>query len=222
MKNNSIVIIDRLKKDQEFTVTNGGNKTFVILLTDGKDYDGEVKVNIQGKGANVQILGIIIGSGEQKINLYTLQDHAKPESISDLFIKSVLFDSARFNYQGLIKIEKGAQKSNAYQKNQNLLLSPKAWADSRPYLEILANDVRCTHGATVGKVDKEQLYYLQTRGLDEVAATLLLVKGYCQEVLDRIEDVKMREELGEKVNKKIKNLLFYPSSERSESRSLSE
>ncbi|MBI3379703.1 SufD family Fe-S cluster assembly protein [Candidatus Gottesmanbacteria bacterium] len=206
MKTNTI-IIDSLKNDQQFSVGDNEEKTFVIFLTDNISQNGKVKIIIEGKKANVQILGIIIGQGQQKIDLYTLQDHLKPESVSDLYIKSVLFDEARFNYQGLIKIEKDAQKSNAYQKNQNLLLSKKAWADSRPYLEILANDVRCTHGATVGKIDDEQLYYLQSRGLGIVAAKKLIIEGYCQDVINRIDDDKIREELKVKIDEKIKILL---------------
>lgn len=204
---NNIVIIDKLKKDQEFVVGNNENKTFVILLLDGETQTGDVNIKIKGSKANVQILGLILGFGEQKIDLYSFQDHVKAQSVSDLFIKSVLFDRAKFYYRGLIKIEKNAQKSNAYQKNQNLLLSKSAWADSRPYLEILANDVRCTHGATVGKIDNEQLYYLQSRGLGIVAATQMIVEGYCSEVLDRIGNDKIRRQLQEKVSKNLKSLL---------------
>lgn len=205
--NKSVIVITKLNKDQEFYVSDNENKTFVIFLTGDKEQIGDIKIIIEGKKAYVQILGIIIGQGKQKINLYTLQDHLKPESVSDLLIKSVLFGESRFNYKGLIKIEEDAQKSNAYQKNQNLLLSSKAWADSRPYLEILANDVRCTHGVTVGQIDKDQLYYLQTRGLDDQAATQLIVEGFCQEVLNRISDDKIRKELKEKLDRKIKSLL---------------
>lgn len=207
MDNNSVVVIDNLQKDQKFTVGKNENKTFVIFLITDEVQNGDVKIIIEGEKANVQILGMIIGYGKQKIELYTLQDHLKPESVSDLFIKSVLFDEAKFNYKGLIKIEKNAQKSNAYQKNQNLLLSKNAWADSRPYLEILANDVRCTHGATVGKIDKDQLYYLQTRGLSQNMVTNLIVEGFYLELLERIPDDKIREDLSKKLNKKIQFLL---------------
>lgn len=203
----STIVIDHLQKDLKFKVGNNEKKTFIIFLTNDTEQIGDVKIFIEGEKAKVQILGIIVGQGKQKVELYTLQDHIKPESVSDLLIKSVLFDESKFNYKGLIKIEKDAQKSNAYQKNQNLLLSPKSWADSRPYLEILANDVRCTHAATVGQIDKNQLYYLQTRGLTERIATYLLVDGFFQDVLDRIPDDKIREEVKEKLFNKITVLL---------------
>lgn len=206
-KQNEIVVIDKLNEDRKFSVSDNEKKTFVIFLIGEKDQNGEVKIIIKGKNAKVAILGIIIGFGKQKINLYTLQDHLKPASISDLLIKSVLFDEARLNYSGLIKIEKNAQKSNAYQKNQNLLLSPHSWADSRPKLEILANDVRCTHGATIGKIDPNQLYYLMSRGLNEKAATKLLLEGFFNEVLWRIREPKIQDKLAKKINQTISQLL---------------
>ena len=204
--NNNVIVITKLNNDQEFYVSDNEKKTFVIFLTKEKDQSGEVKIIIKGKNARVQILGIIIGFGKQKINLYTLQDHLERESVSDLLIKSVLFDEARLNYSGLIKIEKNAQKSNAYQKNQNLLMSQKSWADTRPELEILANDVRCTHGATVGKIDENQLYYLQTRGLNKIEASRMLVNGFLREVIERIPDQKVIDELSRMIEEKIERL----------------
>ena len=204
--NNNVIVITKLNNDQEFYVSDNEKKTFVIFLSKEKDQSGEVKIIIKGKNARVQILGIIIGFGKQKINLYTLQDHLERESVSDLLIKSVLFDEARLNYSGLIKIEKNAQKSNAYQKNQNLLLSPHSWADSRPKLEILANDVRCTHGATAGKIDPNQLYYLMSRGLTEEVATKLLIEGFFNEVLWRILEPKIQHKLSREINQTISRL----------------
>lgn len=206
---NSTVVIDNLRKNQQFTVSDGENKTFVIVLTKEGEQNGDVKIIIKGEKASVQILGIILGFGKQKINLYTLQDHQKRESKSDLLIKSVLFDEAKLSYQGLIKIEKDAQKSNAYQKNQNILMSPKSWADSRPTLEILANDVRCTHGATVGKINQEQVFYLKSRGLSEKQAQKMLLEGFLNEIILRIPDEKLQDEIRVKINDKISQLLNY-------------
>lgn len=204
---NRIELIGSLRKNQEFKVFDGENRTFVVFLIDGKDQAGDVKIVIKGREANVQILGIIVGFANQKINLYSLQDHIKMESVSDLLIKSVLFDEAKLFYKGLIKIEKDAQKSNAYQKNQNLLMSTTAWADSRPYLEIFANDVRCTHGATIGKIDEEQLYYLKTRGLNKKEATKLIISGFFADVIQRIPDESLKEKLEESIYLKINGLL---------------
>lgn len=210
---NDIVIIDKLERNEQFEVFDDESKTFVIFLADERDQIGDVRVMVKGKSAKVQILGVIIGFGKQKINLYSLQDHQKPGSISDLLIKSVLFGHAKFNYQGLIRIEKAAQKSNAYQKNQNLLMSEKAWANSRPYLEILANNVRCTHGVTIGKIDEEQLYYLKTRGLDDIAARKMLISGFLSEVIERIPDEKLQEKIRKKIDGQMVKLLALSSIE---------
>ncbi|MCL4338699.1 SufD family Fe-S cluster assembly protein [Patescibacteria group bacterium] len=207
MKKNSIVIIDKLRKNQQFIVDDERQKTFFILLDCGKDESGDVNINIKSESANVQILGIVLGYGKQKIEMSTLQKHLKPKGVSDLFIKSVLFDESKFYYRGLIKIEKDAQKSNAYQKNQTLLMSRRSWADTRPYLEILANDVRCTHGATVGKLDENQLYYLSTRGIERGMATKLLISGFLQDVVDRIPQEDVRKRVEGKIEQKVNQLL---------------
>lgn len=204
---NNIVLIDNLKKDQEFKMTDGGKKTFVIFLCNENNQKGDIRVIIEGSKADVQILGIILGYGQQKIDLFSFQDHIKPNSKSNLFIKSILFDEAKLHYRGLIKIEKGAQKSEAYQKNQNLLMSAKSLVDTRPHLEILANNVRCKHGVTIGKINEEQLYYLTTRGLSKKEATKLLLFGFFQEILQRIPDKKLERELEEKIFFKISRFL---------------
>lgn len=207
----STVVIDTLEYNKEFVVKDNERKTFVILLCGQTSSDGAVHVRIVGEGANVQILGIILGREKQSIRLYTEQLHEKPSSVSDLFIKSVLFDQSKLFYTGLIKIASGAQQSNAYQKNQNLLLSSGAWADSRPMLEILANDVRCTHGATIGTLDEEQLYYLAARGIGRNAASRLIVEGFVSEVLQRIPDEDIQEDCRKKVMKELAGL--FPEAE---------
>lgn len=201
-----VILIDSLRINQQLIVGDNENKIFVILLCDEKDEMGKVTINIKGKNANVQILGIIIGSDNQKIDLYTIQEHKNTGSISDLLVKSVLFGKSRLQYRGLIKIEKGAQKSNAYQKNQNLLISKDAYVDSRPYLEILANDVRCTHGATVGKIDQGQLYYLMSRGIDEKSATKLIIEGFFHEVILRIPGKKIQNLLEDRIKNRINKI----------------
>ena len=195
MIKSKIVIIDSLKNNNEYLVKSDQDLIYLLFLTNDSDQNGEVRIHIDGRNSKVQILGIIIGSVEQKISLSTLQDHIQPASISDLFIKSVLFNESIFNYKGLIKIQKNAQGSNAYQKNQNILMSEHSKAGSRPYLEILANDVRCTHGATIGKIDNQQLYYLESRGLTQKQATQLLLSGFFREVTERIPDEKVRGKL---------------------------
>src|SRR6185503_12863053 len=130
--------------------------------------------DMAGPGARAFVHGFMFGDHRQQFHLHTLQRHLVDHTTSDLLIKGCLKDRARSVYQGLIQVSEGAQRTDAYQANRNLLLSDTARADSIPGLEILANDVRCTHGATIGQVDEEQLYYLMARGLPEREAKRLI------------------------------------------------
>ncbi len=148
---------------------------------------GEFDFKINSGGVNLEILGLYHGKKEESFKLKTNQYHIAPGSTSNLLIKGVFEDQSKFLYQGLIKIEKSGQKSHAYQKNKNLILGDKVFVDSRPFLEILANDVFCTHGSTTGKINEESLFYLKSRSLDQKMAEQLLISGFIQEILEKIE-----------------------------------
>jgi Fe-S cluster assembly protein SufD len=159
--------------------------------------------DLAGPGAQAFVHGFMFGDQRQHFHLHTLQRHLVENTTSDLLIKSCLKDRARSVYQGLIQVSAGAQRTDAYQANRNLLLSDKARADSIPGLEILANDVRCTHGATIGHVDDEQMYYLMARGLPRMEAQRLIVEGFFVPVLDRIPLESVREQLRQVIQHKI-------------------
>jgi Fe-S cluster assembly protein SufD len=142
--------------------------------------------HLQGEDALAEMLGISFADGDQFFDHHTWQLHESPYATSDLEFKSALKDSARTVYSGLIKVSEGAQKTDAYQQNRNLVLSREARADSIPNLEIAANDVRCTHGATVSQVEEEHLFYLQARGLPRSEAQNLIVEGFFRPVIDRV------------------------------------
>jgi len=168
----------RLEKDSTlrlFNVTLGGrfSKT-------------RVEASLAGPGASAELKGIYFASGEQFFDFHTLQDHQVGNTTSDLLFKGALQDTARTVYAGLIRIEKGAARSDAYQANRNLVLSDHAKATSIPMLEIDNNDVRCTHGATVGPVDPNHLFYLRSRGIPESTAKRMIVQGFFGQVLERI------------------------------------
>lgn len=148
---------------------------------------GELDFRIKASGVNLNILGLFVGKKSDHFELKTNQYHIAPGSISNLLIKGVFDDRSKFIYQGLIKIEKSGQKSYAYQKNKNLILSEKVHVDSRPFLEILANDVFCTHGSTTGKINEESLFYLKSRGLNQELAEQLYISGFIQEIVDKIK-----------------------------------
>ena len=137
-------------------------------------------------GGYVQMVAIMFASGRQRFHHHTLQDHRAPNTTSDLLYKTALTDESRSEYSGLIRVHKDAQKTDAYQANRNLSLSEHARADSMPKLEIEANDVRCTHGATVGPIDEEQVFYLTSRGLPRPVAERMIVEGFFEQVLEKI------------------------------------
>ena len=152
----------------------------------GRFSKNRVEASLVGPGAKAELKAIYFASGEQFFDFHTLQDHQVGNTTSDLLFKGALQDVARTVYAGLIKIEKHAARSDAYQANRNLVLSDKAKATSIPMLEIDNNDVRCTHGATVGPVDPNHLFYLRSRGIPESTAKRMLIQGFFGDVLDRI------------------------------------
>jgi len=146
----------------------------------------DLNARLLGPGANSDMLGLYFGDEDQHFDFNTSQDHVAPNAGSDLLYKGALDGASRAVFRGIIRVHKGAQRTDAYQTNRNLLLSPHARADSLPNLEIEADDVKCSHGATVGELDEEARFYLQSRGLSKVQAERLVVLGFLGEVLSRL------------------------------------
>jgi Fe-S cluster assembly protein SufD len=154
-------------------------------------------------GARSDMLAISVARDEQEFDQRTLQDHQKPDTTSDLLYKNALHDRSRTIFSGLIKVEPGAHRTDAYQKVRNLLLSDDAEANSMPGLEILADDVRCTHGATSGQVEPEELFYLKSRGIDDLAAKRLIARGFLNEVVDRLPEERLSEYLHQQIEARL-------------------
>jgi Fe-S cluster assembly protein SufD len=152
-----------------------------------------IQNDLAGRGATSRVTGAYFADGDQHLDYDTFQEHIAPDCESDFAFKGALREHATAVWRGMIRVEKDAQKTNAYQECRNLMLSPTTHAVPIPGLEILANDVRCTHGATIGRVDREQLFYLMARGLSRPEAERLIVRGFFQDVLDRIELEPVRE-----------------------------
>ncbi len=172
-------------------IQTSGDRTF-LFEREGKyvvfldNVSGKFVFEVEASGVHLDIFGVYTGEGDAQYRLDTIQHHRAPNSTSNLLIKSVLRDASELQYHGLIRIEANCNGSHAYQKNQNLILSDKVVVKSEPDLEILSNEVFCTHGSTTGKPNKEQLYYLQTRGLSANTALDLYVKGFLDEVRERV------------------------------------
>jgi Fe-S cluster assembly protein SufD len=161
-------------------------------------------VELVGRGAECQVNGVLFTEGKQHISYHTLQHHAAPECRSDFLYKSALQDQSRTVWRGMIKVDPLAVMTNGYQRNDNLLLSASARADSIPGLEIQCDDVRCTHGSTSGKVDEELIFYAQSRGLTRKEATRLIVSGFFQQIFDRITIESVREALGHTILRRVR------------------
>lgn len=160
-------------------------------------------IDMMGKGGHAELLGIYFPTGRQHIDHETLQLHRVPNCFSDLLFNGALKDRARSVYMGVIKVFPAAQKTNAYQRNGNLILDGTARADSIPGLEIEADDVRCTHGATAAQVEEEYVFYLMARGLSRPQAERMIVQGFFQAVLDRVPVESVVAKLERVIERKI-------------------
>ena len=159
--------------------------------------------NVAGPGASVELDGLFFASGRQHLDQRTLQIHSAPNTTSNLLYKGAVRDTARSVYQGLIIARPGAVQVDAYQKNNNLVLNEGARADSLPGLEIDTDDLKCSHGSTIGNLDEELVYYLRSRGLDEAQARRTLLKGFFEEIAARIPWAYGREQVEQHVEQKI-------------------
>ena len=187
----------------ETVVQRDGRVLSLGLQLGGRQTRTESHSRLQGPGAFSQMLSLAVAHGDQEFDQRTLQTHQSPHTGSDLLYKNALFDKARTIFSGLIIVDPGAQKTDAYQSNRNLLCSPDAEANSLPGLEIEANDVRCTHGATNGKIDDEELFYLAARGIPKPVAEQLLVFGFFEEVLGKLESEQLQSVLRELIQAKF-------------------
>jgi Fe-S cluster assembly protein SufD len=175
-----------------------------LVVTLGGDFSRTWKeCTMVGPNAQSYMYGLYFSRGDQRFEHWTLQDHVAPHCTSDLLYKGALGDNSQGLYYGTIYIRPGAYKSDAYQANRNLALSKTARAMPHPRLEIENNDVRCTHGATVGRVSDEHLFYLRTRGISEEEARRLIVYGFFNQVLDRVTWSGMADQLAEAIRQKM-------------------
>ncbi len=176
-------------RDATFTSTN--------VTVGGRFHKAKVEASLTEPGASVVMNGAFRLGSRQFVDHHTTQDHLATDGTSDLLFTGVLDGRARSVYAGTIVVEPKAQRTNAYQKNRNLLLHSGTRADSIPRLEIMADDVRCTHGATTSTIEPGELFYLASRGLTDAQAQSLIVEGYFEAVLDRVPDEGVRNVLRE-------------------------
>lgn len=184
-------------------VEKEGVSTALQMNLGGAYIRGESDSHLLGEGSRSVMLSINPASGTREIDQRTFQDHFAPRATSDLLYHNALADSSRTIFAGLIKVEEHAHETDAYQKVRNLMLSDEAEANSMPGLEILADNVRCTHGATSGELNEDELFYMMARGIAPKQAAQLIVRGFFGTVLERLENEELQAHLGEILDRKL-------------------
>lgn len=180
-----------------------GNLDWIFGAMGGQLTKNFADLDLIGRGASGRMSGFYFTDGQQHLDYDSQQNHLAPNTTSDLLFKGALIDRSRVVWQGMIYVAPGAMKTDGYQANRNLVLSREARADSIPGLEILADDVRCTHGATVGKIDPDQVFYLRARGVPKVEAERLIVEGFFDPIMQRIPFEGVRERFQEAITRKM-------------------
>ncbi len=166
-----------------------------------------METKLAGPGSEARVTGGYAGGPGQHLDYDTTQEHAAPNTNSDLAFRGVLAAGATAVWRGMIKVDPGAQQTDAFQESRNLLLSTEAHADAIPGLEILADDVRCTHAAAIAQIDKEQLFYLTSRGLDPAAAKSLIIEGFLESLVERLAVGPVRDEISAALEKRLAEIL---------------
>jgi Fe-S cluster assembly protein SufD len=187
-------------------LARGTNVSSHSILLGGGLVRNNVHPVLAGEGAECLINGLFVGAGRQHLDNYMLVEHSQPQCSSRQFYNGILDDRARGVFHGRIVVHKDAQKTDAKQTNRNLLLSDDARIDTKPQLEIYADDVKCTHGATIGQIEEEQLFYLRSRGIEETSARNLLLYAFAAECLDRMHDSPAREFVASLIGERLTDL----------------
>lgn len=177
------------------SVGQSGNYESHAVSNGGRIYRHNVNVLLNGEGGNAMLEGLYLTLGEQLSDTHSMIDHAAPLCTSGEHYKGILDDVSRAVFNGKIMVRPGAQKTNSYQENRNILLSNSARVDTKPQLEIFSDDVKCSHGATVGQLNKESMFYLRSRGIGEERAKQILIYAFANDVLKNIKQDEVRNEL---------------------------
>jgi Fe-S cluster assembly protein SufD len=210
-----------LEYDQVQNQHAGASQVNSLLVTQGRDarfdatlitlYGGLIRnnllVTLEGEGGECNLNGMYLSDKNQRVDNFTSIDHAAPRCRSNEHFKGVLDDAARANFTGLVTVRPGAVKTEAYMANHNLLLTDTARVNTRPRLVIDADDVKCTHGATVGQLDDEAMFYLRSRGIGEAEARLMMMFGFAHEIVERVRLEPLREQVDDLVEKRLRGEL---------------
>ncbi len=192
---------------QRAEVEREGSLDWVSLGFGGGGGKVRMDTRLAGQGSDAKVTGAYAGNGSQHLDFDTTQVHGAPSTTSDLAFRGVLADTATSVWRGMIRVEPGAQQTDAFQESRNLLLSREAHSDAIPGLEIEADDVRCTHAAAVAQLDPEQLHYLRSRGLPEESARKVVIEGFLESLVERLSDGPVREQVSDALENRLGEIL---------------
>ncbi len=192
---------------QRAIVDRDGHLDWIVLGFGGKNGKVFVETKLDGPGAHAGVTGAYATQHRQHVDYDTLQEHAAPNTTSDLAFRGILDGRSSAVWRGMIQVDEGAQKTDAFQESRNLILGKKAHADAIPGLEILADDVRCTHAAAIAKIDDEQVFYLRSHGLPYARAQRLVVEGFLEALADRFEEGTVRDVVGGAIEQRLLKVL---------------
>jgi len=196
-----------LFSSQRSEVERDGKLDWAALGFGGGNGKVRMTTNLAGRGSEARVTGGYAGGNSQHIDYDTLQEHAAEDTFSDLAFRGVLAHSSTAVWRGMIKVDEGAQRTDAFQECRNMMLSPDAHADAIPGLEILADDVACTHAAAIAQIDKDQLFYLNSRGLSEDEGRSLVVEGFLQALVERLGKGPVRDEIAARIEERLDEIL---------------
>jgi Fe-S cluster assembly protein SufD len=192
---------------QRAQVERDGNLDWTALGFGSANGKVRMETNLAGPGSEARVTGGYAGRAGQHLDYDTTQEHAAPHTNSDLAFRGVLAAGATAVWRGMIRVDPGAQQTDAFQESRNLLLSTEAHADAIPGLEIEADDVRCTHAAAVAQIDRDQLFYLTSRGLDPAEAKSLIIEGFLQSLVERLAEGPVRDEVSAALERRLAEIL---------------
>lgn len=208
MSENRVFILGRDELPAKLSLNAGEHVNWCFIALPGVSADYNLEAEILGPDAELNLSGIYLCSGDDRLSIKLKLKHSCGNSVSRQLFKGILAGKAKSLFDARIVVAQDAQKTEAYQTNHNLLLSNTAIAETLPQLEIYADDVKCSHGATVGKLNEEEQFYMRSRGIREADAKFLQMQSFLAPVLSMIEDTQEREMLEDQIEKALRNIIL--------------
>ena len=203
-----VIIVSQGQIIRNIEVQSGQRKDMVLLVYPGVSCDIRLDVKLAGEGAEANIYGAYVCGGDEKVNIAVDMHHDLPHCNSRQLFKGIAGGKSRVDFYGKIIVAKDAQRTEAYQENHNILLSDDAKVDTKPQLEIYADDVKCSHGATIGRLNEEEQFYMRSRGITLEDAKVLQMISFIAPVLENIDDESQRETIEAELESNIRNIII--------------